>query len=369
MKGSTNIALVLGFAALVLAPHARGDGPNDKITPPSDLPNINVEEIMSAAVGNIAKRYNLNEDQTKKTDELMQQGVYRFLREHHKEVWPLLRELVSSQQIGKPPENPADAIRLGKLAQPILEAAMKAIYEDNAVWREWLTDDQKAMHDFDLTEMEKTFARMETNLESWVAVKPTSDPLFPPAVRYPNQPRRPRRPPPGIPVPKEDTLRLGMFEVRLDAFIKEYDLTPGQKNAARGILDDIKDQARDYRASKKQEFAKVAADLERALESSDIEAREKANESQRALLEASKNLFPVLDGRLNGLLETGQRERHANKGDGAGDAAKGDTPANVGRVTAKKAKTSARSGSAKGKTKKAKGAKDTKDKADSLPER
>ena len=64
-----------------------------------------IERIMDQAVRNIARRYNLNETQTKKTDELMKREVNRFLKEHEDEVWPVIRDLLISQFGAKPPQD------------------------------------------------------------------------------------------------------------------------------------------------------------------------------------------------------------------------------------------------------------------------
>ena len=109
-----------------------------------------IDKIMDQAVRNIARRYNLNEAQTLETDKLMKREVRRFLKEHEKEVWPLLRDLIAAQMMGKPPENREDAMRVGKAAKPLAKLAQEAIIQGNMEWRQFLTEEQLRTHDFDL---------------------------------------------------------------------------------------------------------------------------------------------------------------------------------------------------------------------------
>ena len=41
--------------------------------------------------------YNLNDEQSAKTQEIMQREVMRFLKEHEDEVWPIIRELLGAK--------------------------------------------------------------------------------------------------------------------------------------------------------------------------------------------------------------------------------------------------------------------------------
>ena len=89
--------LTLGVAALA-APVAASDSQAEKVTPPGEeysATSATIERIIETAVRNIARRYNLNEAQTQKTDELWNREVRQFLREHEAEVWPAIRGLYS----------------------------------------------------------------------------------------------------------------------------------------------------------------------------------------------------------------------------------------------------------------------------------
>ena len=81
-----------------------------------------LEKIMDAAVRNISKRYDLDEDQRAITDEIMKREVRRFLKEHENEVWPVIGDLLRSR-FGLEPPDSEDAKRVGKAAGPLLQLA------------------------------------------------------------------------------------------------------------------------------------------------------------------------------------------------------------------------------------------------------
>ena len=153
---STPLRLAVGalLAALMISlPALAGEDPPKNAPPES----ATVEKIMQQAVRNISRRYNLNEAQTEKTQEIMQREVHRFLREHENEVWPLIRDLLASQLGAKPPSNVDEVKRIGKAARPLAQLAREAIYRGNSEWRMYLTPEQKSTHDYDLGQMEETF--------------------------------------------------------------------------------------------------------------------------------------------------------------------------------------------------------------------
>ena len=126
-----------------------------------------IEKIMDRAVQNIARRYNLNESQTRRTDELMKFEVNKFLLEHEDEVWPVIRDLLAAQLGAKPPDAAEERKRIGSAAGPLARLAEDAILRANEEWRKMLSDEQKKMHDFDMAQMEKQFKQINENFEKW----------------------------------------------------------------------------------------------------------------------------------------------------------------------------------------------------------
>ena len=77
---------------------------------PPEFPTV--EKIMDQAVKNIGVRYNLNTAQLEKTGDLMRSRVKGFLREHHDEIWPVIRDLIAAQIDGRAPEDKAKVMRI-----------------------------------------------------------------------------------------------------------------------------------------------------------------------------------------------------------------------------------------------------------------
>lgn len=300
--------MLLGFPLVV-----RADDTVSEELPP-DFPSV--DEIMTRAVRNIAFGYNLNAEQRQKTDELMRREVRRFLQEHHDEVWPMIRSLVKIQLAAGLPDEPDDIKRIGRAAGPLLAKVKKAIFDANAEWREWLNDEQKARHDWDMREMDAYFGRMDENFAQWTQAKlPGQLRLpFPEQVSLEGRPARPSKPTPGI--PKQPAVRLvdlDIYDTRVAQFIREYDLDSGQIDAARSILKEFKDDAKAYMALKKTELTKAAEAQREAKKNKDRDAIAKANAAHKLLLKPINELFTKLDERLHRLLTSAQKQRHDAK--------------------------------------------------------
>ncbi len=277
-----------------------------------------VEMIMTEAVKNIAKRYNLNDAQKQKTDEIMKRDVNKFLKDHEAQVWPIIRDLMSNGF--QPPSNPEDVKRIGNAAAPLLKDAQKAILDGNKEWREYLTPEQQAMHDYDLGEMEKQFVEVEKNFKSWSGGKATGG-LFP-VVQADRSPPTPPRPPDGVlprkatappPEPEVQVFRENLFDSYVEDFIKQYELDPAQIDAARSILAEFKQKAGSFRESNRAELKKIGDEYKAAMDSKDREKIAQAEADRKKLLEPVYALFGEMDERLKALLTSTQLERHGGK--------------------------------------------------------
>lgn len=274
-----------------------------------------VEMIMKEAVNNIASRYNLNEAQKQKTDEIMRRDVNKFLKDHEAQVWPIIRDLMSNGF--QPPSNPEDVKRIGNAAAPLLKDAQKAIIDGNNEWRQYLTPEQQAMHDYDLEEMEKQFVETEKNFKSWAEGRPTGG-LFP--VMPPDRsPPTPKMPAPGLPKPapppepEVQVFRESLFDSYVEDFIKQYELDPAQIDAARSILAEFKQKAGSFRESNRAELRKIGTEYKAAMDSKDREKIAKAEADRKLLLQPIYGLFGDMDERLKALLTSAQLQRHGDK--------------------------------------------------------
>jgi hypothetical protein len=273
--------------------------------------------IMTEAVKNIAKRYNLNEAQKQKTDEIMKRDVNKFLKDHEAQVWPIIRDLMSNGF--QPPSNPEDVKRIGNAAAPLLKEAQKAILDGNKEWRQYLTPDQQAMHDYDLGEMDKQFVEAEKSFKSWAEGKPTGSPfpVPPPMERSPPTPKMPTAGLPKPPPPPEPQLEIfvreSLFDSYVEDFIKQYELDPAQIDAARSILAETKVKAGAFKESNRAELTKIALEHKAAMDAKDRDRIAKAEADRKKLLEPVYVLFGEMDERLKALLTSAQVERHGGK--------------------------------------------------------
>jgi hypothetical protein len=253
---------------------------------------------------------------------MMKTEVRKFLRDHHAEIWPVLRTMIGAQlDPSSITQDPAEAKRIGKMARPLFAAAQKAILESNTEWREILTDEQRAMHDFDLQEMNKTFTHMDTQLGNWENGKPDEKGIFPTVQAYPGEPARPPLPTAGLPnlaagratSAQESAPTPDVFEAYVEAFIKDYELDAGQIERARTILAEFKLKAEDHYKRASKEIAKAETDRQEAVIRRDRAAREAAEKKRKELNAPPTEFFSEMKDRLHAMLTTAQKERFAQK--------------------------------------------------------
>jgi hypothetical protein len=328
------VLVLLAVPGLAAAQESK-PGSTEPSEPPADvLPPEwgTVEQIMMQSVRNIAARYNLNDEQTQITEDLMRERVTQFLEEHHDEIWPAIRTLIKAQLAGAPPENKAEVMRVGRVGRPLAQDALEAILEANEVWRECLAEDQRALHDWDLADIDRQFKEIDENLRSWAEGNPKDAGIFPVPQRYPGEPPRPIKPPDGwLPSKenrgkvqtttaesREDIFSPDMFEAWVEAFIKDNELDAAQTGNARSILKEYKGRADAYLDANKEKISLAMVKQERALKLKDHEARKEADEEHRQLLEPVNDMFQQMEERLVAQLTTAQRARYEqNKAKGA----------------------------------------------------
>lgn len=227
----------------------------------------NVDSMMDQAVENISRRYNLNDDQKAKTKKMLVEEVTKFL-DTHENIWPLVRDLGRYQIKGEAPEGEI-ARRIGENALPLLEDIRETIMTCNADWDSILSDEQRALHEWDLNDMELTFKKMDENFTAMRQGKPRNPGIFP----GPNTEHEVKAPPVRTKPPKdfkptlrrnarEDKPQEDEWELYVQVFIKKYELTEAQSEAAHSILRECKTRAAAYRLSKERDFAEAKKRLE-----------------------------------------------------------------------------------------------------------
>ncbi len=286
---------------------------------PPEFPTV--EKIMDRAVQNIGVRYNLNAAQLQETGDLMRSRVKGFLRDHHDEIWPVIRDLIAAQLSGGPPEDKAKVMRIGRAARPLAALAYDAIVTANEEWAEILNDEQKRIHRFDMGEMGKTFGVIDSNLRSWEQGTPGDKSVFPVPQYYPHEPPRPSKPTPGIPKQgKKATttdamvvpFEVGLFEARVDQFIAEYGLDAAQVVKARSIQRDFEARGQRHLDANRDALAKATAAKRKAKIDKDRKAGAKADARLKELRQPLLDLLAQMDARLHTLLTKAQIKQHAD---------------------------------------------------------
>ena len=281
----------------------------------------NVELMMRQAAENISRRYNLNEKQREYTQELLTERVTNFL-DTHPEIWPLIRDLTRHQLQGEAPDGDM-ARRIGQAAQPLLAEIREEILESNRLWREILTPEQQKMHDWDLRDMDRTFAKMEENFEAMSEGHRVNQGVFPPPNTEEPQPQRPPQPSPKYDFPPpEQSIRErpqeDWWDTYVQEFIRKYRLDEAQSDAALSILRECKQRARDYRNSKEKEFLMVSQRLQEARQpGQSMDVRKKKLEVfeklEKTLNQPILDLFEELKTRLDRIPTDAQKERADGK--------------------------------------------------------
>jgi hypothetical protein len=305
------VTLVITWACAAIPSPARGDDPEAEKARDEVYRMLPVDSMIRQAAENVSRRYNLNEEQTRFTHDMMVKRVTKFLEEHEDELWPLVRELVRHQQQGKALD--ADtARRLGKIAQPIFEEAREAILEANEEWRDILNDQQKLLHDYDLQEMGRTFGDMEQRFDQWEQGRAEANQgIFP-------EPRVDQPPIVNPPAPEEGkstTARVirqkeEWWDGYVEGFIKDYELDEGQITTARSILKEMKERAAAYRRAHKAEFDETEKKAADALKAADRQKHRAAIEEERKLSQPIGEMFGELKERLDKIPRPAQREAY-----------------------------------------------------------
>jgi Skp family chaperone for outer membrane proteins len=168
------------------------------------------------------------------------------------------------------------------------------------------------VHDFDLQEMNKTFDQMEGNFQKWADGSPSPAGIFPQQSPPANDPAPPTKPDDGhMPTgfaKKGDTIRLDShFDEYVAKFVKDFDLSPPQVEAAESILRELKREVSEYTADKAEALAAIKKNLE---EVKSLKERRDWKRRQSVITEPINELFSQLKTRLDQIPDQAQRDRY-----------------------------------------------------------
>lgn len=289
---------------LIVLPSAPAQAQNETSNDGSFLGLWNVDSMMNTAVKNIARRYNLNEQQEKYTQALMTRGVKEFLGKHEDDLRELLTEMIA-KQVSKEEVTAEMAKRWGDMAMPMFHDAKKSILENNMAWREILNEDQKKIHDLDLRLMQGNFKQFEERFQRWQdgEHRPGEMPIGParPADATAAQPTTP---PQIVRQMKPDT-----WELYVQQFSDKYKLDKSQRTSASAILVDCRNRANQYLEANKTAMAGVDAELADARKTRPIdrEALMDVTRRNRELSAPVTQLYNEMKERLDKIPTEAQR--------------------------------------------------------------
>ncbi len=282
-------------------------------THPNDPMIWDIEQMMEDAVMQLARRYNLNGQQEDYTRLLLKTRVREFLKDYEGDVRELLQESIK-MRLGQASSDSAALQQWADRAKPLYEAAMSAILEGNSEWGQILDEDQKKIHDGDLKLMRSNATAVNKTLDDWsdgkgklpaIASAQNSS-----ARTVANKGEAGKVSDGGR--QSSNPLIEGNWTAYVNTFIKVYQLTEKQQNAARNsILKDQLARARKFRETNKKKFAKIETDLREPMPNLPPPARQNRRKAllnrKRDLQKPIRALFVELDRRLNGQLDSTQR--------------------------------------------------------------
>ncbi|MCB9855402.1 MAG: hypothetical protein H6818_06900 [Phycisphaerales bacterium] len=305
--GGMCIALGLALAAPVFgqANESKPEEPKPTaVTHPQNPMIWDVDAMMEQAVQQISKRYSLNPTQEQYTRLLLTRRVREFLDEHEGEVRELLQESMD-MRMGKAP---ADKMALQVWAQralPLYAEASQAILDGNEEWGVILTEDQKKIHDSDMSLMRRSFDGATNTLNQWSEGKGPALPV----VQTPNGQNTPTKAPnakegEGVTTDPQN-VRMQNIEENwksyVNMFVQAYELDKAAQTSARDkILKEQYEKAQKYRESRADDFERIAKRIE-ALGNTDHLERQKLKNRQRLLERRIYDLFVEMDERLHKL--------------------------------------------------------------------
>ncbi len=314
MRIWTVLGIVLGLVGQALPAGAQSQGNNDAEKAREFVyRSWPVDDMIRQAAENVARRYNLNPEQTAFTRDMMAKRVNAFLRDHEDQIWPVVRDMMRYQNPDRKMD-PQTAQRLGRAIRPIFEEAQKEILAANSEWRDILSDEQKKLHDYDRQEMSKTFQDMDKRFAGWARGKVGDEQGIFPEDRPDTPPVNPRQPKPTeISASKVLGTSLEWWDGYVQAFIENYELDEGQINAAKSILKELKERASAYEKSHAAELKAVEEKIQAARREKDVNKLDAAMTDKRQANQYKVQLFEELKTRLDTIPRPAQKQKYAEK--------------------------------------------------------
>jgi len=316
------------------------------------LSNKYIEHALNWTAKSVARRYNLDEVQTRIARKMLVDNTWDFVNKHRDEMQYLMTEMYSARLSGEEPDS-EKVKEWAKRAEPVFNEARRLIMEKNIQFHQVLNDEQKRIHRADLEDMQINFGHMEERLKQWRTGKYNpgefQQGLTDPKHRAEQRKRAIERKKRELEMQVQVTpVSPEFWELYVEMFCDAFQLDEGQKTFAYSILNDIKTIGVAYRTDHARQIEKLKA---KTKELSDLLARSKEEQEQldRTKAELDKVYKPLLDlfedlqKRLMAIPTTEQHKK-ASQMLGARQTKKVQTtkPSTTKPTTAKARKTKAR---------------------------
>ncbi|MCK6457873.1 MAG: hypothetical protein L6Q92_15245 [Phycisphaerae bacterium] len=293
------------------APQSATDAPKKPRTPLTDPTNPGVwdaDHMMEEAVLTLSRRYGLNPEQEQYTRVLLVNRTRKFLKQHESDLRQLIKESFDLQ-MGRVPPTPENYKSWSQRARPVFESAKKEILDGNAEWGTILDENQKRIHRMDLDQMAVSFRTIDGLITKWSGgnFQPTDLAPRPPssiAQGSGDSQHMVSDKPPTVVRAMED-----LWEMYVRKAIETYNFTDAQRNSAFAILQQCRNRAKDYRASRKTEFDTLETQIREATRQGESAARIESMRTALSELETPiGEIFADLRNRLDQIPTKAQRE-------------------------------------------------------------
>jgi hypothetical protein len=301
----------------------------------------NTNLLIKLTAQNVARRYRLDPEQKNVASDMLFDKTKAFLASYETEVRDLLTEIWDVRQSGEMP-SAEWAQQWSVKAKPIFDAAKTEILEGNDAFSEYLTDEQRVLHDQDMSRTRRTFEELDTRLVRWSegGLDPQQDrwligqSVTPGRATSPKgakdqsgvsaqsgstgttkstsikSTRNPSKSKPKARRFKAEPVPTHRFEQYLRKFLKDYDLTEAQTTSCWGLLSDYKGRAGVYESRNADEFVRISKELGKLSKSKAPESaakKEKLEKRYQQLVRPIDKVFEDFKSRLDTVPTAAQR--------------------------------------------------------------
>jgi hypothetical protein len=302
LADEADVPEAIGKKAATPEPRSEGFWPTERM----------IDYAVRRWCGQVSYEYDLDEEQAARLEEMMQRRWPRWMKEHRRELQPLINEFMENRLAPEPP-SPEQVSKWADKALRLFSLGRDELHAAQAEFRQWLRPRQKMKFDADVTKINVGMEIFERKLRGWQEGRFARNELWdePYWVRERERETAERRAAetpraesgPSAAEGEPEPVPLDMWESYVAAFIKEYSLDDAQITSAWTIMGDLRARADRYRDRHSLEYARIQEQWEQ----SDEQTRKTLVARKEELDEPLAQLFDELKDRLSRLLTDAQR--------------------------------------------------------------